>query len=184
MRSMFVSSGIRNPRETSWMGQAATTTDTSWSKDLAKGIEAGAGAFKTYEQEQIAEENRKAEEQKRAAADAAARTAQIQQQTTAMQLNATNKIMGMDKPVFKALLRDAGIPTTRAVVLRKPSEAASAASMPRPTKWRSSAATSSIPTTLCAIGERTVCGCTRCSWVRSRRRSRGVRAVSRACSAS
>ncbi len=39
----------------------------------------------------------------------------------------TASAVGMDKAVFKALLRDAGIPTTRAVVLRSPSEAASAA---------------------------------------------------------
>ena len=40
----------------------------------------------------------------------------------------TASAIGMDKAMFKALLRDAGIPTTRAVVLRSPSEAASAAS--------------------------------------------------------
>jgi D-alanine-D-alanine ligase len=44
----------------------------------------------------------------------------------------TASALGMDKAVFKALLRDAGIPTTRAVILRSPSEAATAASMPLP----------------------------------------------------
>ncbi len=44
----------------------------------------------------------------------------------------TASAVGMDKAVFKALLRDAGIPTTRAVVLRSPAEAAAAASLPLP----------------------------------------------------
>ncbi|HEY1251554.1 MAG TPA: D-alanine--D-alanine ligase family protein [Thermoanaerobaculia bacterium] len=44
----------------------------------------------------------------------------------------TASAVGMDKAVFKALLRDAGIPTTRAVVLRSGKEAARAASLPMP----------------------------------------------------
>lgn len=104
MRSMFIGNGIRNARETSWMGQTAPQASSTdgWGA-IATGIKSGADAFKSYEQEQIAEEQRRAEEQKRAAAEAAARTAQIQQTTTALQLQAAgaqNKIMGIDKPVF------------------------------------------------------------------------------------
>src|SRR5262249_14844567 len=44
----------------------------------------------------------------------------------------TASAVGMDKAVFKALLRDAGIPTTRAVVLRSARDAAAAAPLPRP----------------------------------------------------
>ncbi len=44
----------------------------------------------------------------------------------------TASAVGMDKALFKALLRDAGLPTTRAVVLRSPREAAAAASLPLP----------------------------------------------------
>jgi D-alanine-D-alanine ligase len=40
----------------------------------------------------------------------------------------TASAVGMDKAVFKALLRDAGIPTPRAVAVRRPDEAAAAAS--------------------------------------------------------
>ena len=39
----------------------------------------------------------------------------------------TASAVGMDKAVFKALLRDAGIPTPRAIVLRAPAESARAA---------------------------------------------------------
>jgi D-alanine-D-alanine ligase len=44
----------------------------------------------------------------------------------------TASAVGMDKAVFKALLRDAGIPTPRAVVLRHADEASSAALPPLP----------------------------------------------------
>ncbi|MGE5412692.1 MAG: D-alanine--D-alanine ligase family protein [Syntrophomonadaceae bacterium] len=44
----------------------------------------------------------------------------------------TASAVGMDKAVFKALLRDAGIPTPRAVVLRDPGEAARADALPLP----------------------------------------------------
>lgn len=98
MRSMFTS-GIRSSKETAWMGAETKAPTNEWDA-IAKGIETGGNAFKTYEQEQIAEENRKAEEQRRAASEAAARTAQIQQQTAGMQIAATTKIMGLDKPVF------------------------------------------------------------------------------------
>jgi D-alanine-D-alanine ligase len=44
----------------------------------------------------------------------------------------TASAVGMDKAVFKALLRDAGLPTPRAVVLRGPREASLAAALPLP----------------------------------------------------
>jgi D-alanine-D-alanine ligase len=44
----------------------------------------------------------------------------------------TASAVGMDKAVFKALLRDAGIPTTRAVVLRSAGESSAAGSLPLP----------------------------------------------------
>jgi D-alanine-D-alanine ligase len=44
----------------------------------------------------------------------------------------TASAVGMDKAVFKALLRDAGIPTTRAVVLRSAREAADGVSLDWP----------------------------------------------------
>jgi D-alanine-D-alanine ligase len=44
----------------------------------------------------------------------------------------TASAVGMDKAVFKALLRDAGIPTPRAVVLRRADEAPLAADLPLP----------------------------------------------------
>jgi D-alanine-D-alanine ligase len=44
----------------------------------------------------------------------------------------TASAVGMDKAVFKALLRDAGLPTPRAVVLRSPAEAFLAAALPLP----------------------------------------------------
>ena len=81
MRSMFLLNGIHNPRVTSWMG----------------------AGYQTYTQEQIAEENRKAEEQRRLTAEANARAAQIQQNTAQINANAMSdkdKIMGLDKPVF------------------------------------------------------------------------------------
>jgi hypothetical protein len=101
MRSMFTA-GIRSSKETAWMGQVATTSTgtNTWGSDIAKGIDAGSKAFITYEQEQIAEENRKAAQAAAEAAASAARTAQIQQQTAGMQINAGTKIMGLDKPVF------------------------------------------------------------------------------------
>ena len=40
--------------------------------------------------------------------------------------------VGMDKGVFKALLRDAGVPTPRAVVLRRPGDTSLAAALPLP----------------------------------------------------
>ena len=44
----------------------------------------------------------------------------------------TASAVGMDKAVFKALLRDAGIPTPRAAVVRSASESASADALPMP----------------------------------------------------
>ena len=44
----------------------------------------------------------------------------------------TASAVGMDKAVFKALLRDAGLPTPRAVVLRSPGEGSLAAALPLP----------------------------------------------------
>jgi D-alanine-D-alanine ligase len=44
----------------------------------------------------------------------------------------TASAVGMDKAVFKALLRDAGIPTTRAVVLRSAAESSAADPLPLP----------------------------------------------------
>jgi D-alanine-D-alanine ligase len=44
----------------------------------------------------------------------------------------TASAVGMDKAVFKAVLRDAGLPTPRAVVLRSPAEISLAAALPLP----------------------------------------------------
>ena len=44
----------------------------------------------------------------------------------------TASAVGMDKAVFKAVLRDAGLPTARAVVLRSPAEVSLAAALPLP----------------------------------------------------
>lgn len=44
----------------------------------------------------------------------------------------TASAVGMDKAVFKALLRDAGVPTPRAVALSRPEDAGRAAALPLP----------------------------------------------------
>jgi D-alanine-D-alanine ligase len=59
----------------------------------------------------------------------------------------TASAIGMDKSVFKALLRDAGIPTPRAVALRRPEDAGLAAALPLPVFVKPSNGGSSVGVT-------------------------------------
>ena len=59
----------------------------------------------------------------------------------------TASAVGMDKAVFKALLRDAGLPTPRAVVVRSANEAPLAASLPLPVFVKPSNGGSSVGVT-------------------------------------
>jgi hypothetical protein len=104
MRSFFTA-GLVHPKETAWMGQtapqqvyAATVEDI-----IVQGLKSGSDAYGSYSKIEVAEAGTEGKEAEAAAKDAAARTAQIMQQTSAMQqaaLSQQNKVMGMDKGVF------------------------------------------------------------------------------------
>jgi hypothetical protein len=112
MRTLFTT-GIQGPRHNFWMGQqaayvtttptqAATTPAGPWDV-IAQGIKSGADIYGSYGDIQEAEAAADAKRAQIEAQAAAARTAQIMQQTQAIQqqtLSQQGKIAGIDKTAF------------------------------------------------------------------------------------
>jgi hypothetical protein len=112
VKSLF-SSGFQAPKENFWMGRnsvyvATTPTDTatketSWTDVFSQALTSGAKAYGSYSDIKVAQATGEATESEAAIKAAQANTAQIMQQTLALQqaaLAKQNQIMGIDKSVF------------------------------------------------------------------------------------
>ena len=112
MRTLFTT-GIQSPRHNFWMGQqtafVATTPAETTTKEtgvwdvIAQGITSGVNVYGSYGDIQEADSAADAKRAEAQAAASAQRTAQIMQQTQAIQaqtISQRDKIMGIDKTGF------------------------------------------------------------------------------------